>query len=288
MPGSESSVRYALEMLLRAWAWVRQVVTRSWRAAFPTPTEPPRRTHQTSFQAEAPCQGDAFSFRVTIHELWTRPGESDALELAVSERIKAQHLAVERRLRGISRRFPPEATADFECAVNTELESPVRFSDDLDLDCSFYIHVASDEELHQHLRNAEIKRLEAQAEHARKDQYLNHLDVMRDRWLTFLGQFDGDPLGSLAAQLAGDPDQLADVIAKRTSERERLTDELRKLCDTTSEAYRDKDVFDFVNTTDSALSRLLRHMGIDGAPGPDGEVTKGMGEAVNGAGPPRE
>lgn len=138
------------------------------------------------------------------------------------------------------------------------------------------------------MRNAEIKRLEAQAEHARKDQYLKHLDVMRDRWLTFLGQFDGDPLGSLAAQLAGDPDHLADVIAKRTSERERLTDELRKLCDTTSDAYRDKDVFDFVNTTDSALSRLLRHVGIDGAPEPDGGAAKGMGEAVNGAGPPHE
>ncbi|MGI8447908.1 MAG: hypothetical protein ACR2MP_12160 [Streptosporangiaceae bacterium] len=241
-----------------------------------------------SFQAEAPCQGDAFSFRVTIHELWTRPGESNALELAVSERIKAQHLAVERRLRDISRRFPPEATADFECEVNAELGSPVRFSDDLDLECSFSIHVASDEELNHHLRNAEIKRLQAQADHAQKDQHLNHLNVMRDRWLIFLGQFDGDPLGSLAAQLASDPDQLPDVIGKRTSESERLTNELRKLCDTTSEAYRDKDLFDFVNTTDSALSRLLRHMGIDGAPEPDGGVVRGMGEAGNGAGPPRE
>jgi hypothetical protein len=288
MSGSESSVGYPLEILLRACAWVGQVMTRSWRAVFPTPPEPPRKTHQTSFQAEAPCHGDAFSFRVTIHELWARPGESNALVLAVSERIKAQHLAVERRLRGISRRFPPEATEGFECAANSELGSPVHFSDDLDLECSFSVHVASDEELHQHLRNAEIKRLEAQAEHARKDQYLKHLDVMRDRWLTFLGQFDGDPLGSLAAQLAGDPDQLADVIAKRTSERERLTDELRKLCDTTSEAYRDKDVFDFVNTTDSALSRLLRHMGIDGASGPVGGMANGRSDAANGAGPPHE
>jgi hypothetical protein len=288
MPGSESSVRSALEMVLRARAWVGQLVTGSWRAAFPTPPEPPRRTHQTWFQAEVPCQGDAFSFRVTIHELWTRSGESDALELAVSEHIKARHMAVEGRLRTISRRFPPEATVDFEHTVKTELESPVRFPEDLDLDWSFSVHAAPDEELLQHLRNAEMKRLDAQAEHARKDQDLNNLELMRDRWLAFLGQFDGDPLGSLAAQLASDPDQLADVIAKRTSERERLTDELRKLCDTTSEAYRDKDVFDFVNTTDSALSRLLRHMGIDSTSAPDGGVANGRGAAANGAGPPRD
>ena len=288
MSSSESFVRYALEVLLRTCARIGQLGSRSWRAAFPTPPEPPRRTYQTCFQSEVPCQGDAFNFRVTIQELWSRSGESDALELAVSARIKAQHMAVEGRLRAISRRFPPEATADFERAVETELKSPERFPDDLDLACSFSIRATPDEELHQHLRNAEIKRLEAQAKHSQKDQDLDNLELMRDRWFAFLGQFDGDPLASLAAQLAGDPDQLADVIAKRTSERERLTDELRKLCDTTSEAYRDKDVFDFVNTTDSALSRLLRHMGIDGAPESDGGVDKRMGEAVNGARLPRE
>jgi len=288
MPRSESFVRFALETLLRACAWVGQLVTRSWRSAFPIPPESPRRTHQTWFQAEVPCQGDAFSFRVTIHELWTRSGESGALELAVSERIKAQRMAVEGRLRAISRRFPPEATVDFEHAVKTELGSPARFPDDLDLDCSFSVHVAPDEELLRHLRNVEMKRLDAQAEHARKDQNLNNLELMRDRWLAFLGQFDGDPLGSLAAQLASNPDQLADVITKRTSERERLTDELRKLCDTTSEAYRDKDVFDFVSTTDSALSRLLHHMGIDSTSAPDGGVANGRGEAANGAGSPRD
>jgi hypothetical protein len=288
MPGSESFFRYSLEMLLRARAWVGQLVTRSWHAAFPTSPEPPRRTHQTCFQAAVPCQGDAFSFRVTIHELWTRSGGSDGLELAVSKHVKAQHMAVEGRLRAISRRFRPEATVDFEHAAKTELGSPARFPEDLDLDCSFFVHAVPDEGLLQHLRDAEMKRLDAQAEHTRKDQNLNNLELMRDRWLAFLRRFDGDPLGSLAAQLASDPDQLADVITKRTSERERLTDELRKLCNTTSEAYRDKDVFDFVNTTDSALSRLLRHMGIDGTSAPDGGVANGRGEAANGAGPPRD
>ena len=288
MPGSESFVRYTRETLLRARAWVGQLAIRSWRAVFKTPPEPPKRTYQTCFQAVVPCQGDAFSFRVAIHELWTRSGESDALELAVSGHIKAQHMAVEGRLRAISRRFPPEATADFERAVKTELGSPTRFPGDLDLDCSFSVHAVPDEDLLQHLRNVEIKRLEAQAEYAQKDQDLDNLELMRDRWLAFLGQFDGDPLASLAAQLAGNPDKLTDVIEKRMSERERLTDELRKLCDTTSEAYRDKDVFDFVKTTDSALSRLLRHIGIEGTSAPDVGMASGRGEAANGAGPPHD
>jgi hypothetical protein len=222
---------------------------------------------------------------VTIHELWTRPGESEALELAVSKRIKAQHMAVERQLRTISRRFPPEATANFECAANTEIGSE-RFPGDLALDCCYSVHAAPDGEFHQHVRNAELKRMEAQAEHARKEQHLDRLELMRERWVAFLSQFDGDPLGSLAAQLLGDPG-LADAVAKRTSEQERLTDELRKLCDTTSEAYRDKDVFDFVSTTDSALGRLLRHLGIENASGPDGGPASGRSETVNGTDVPR-
>jgi hypothetical protein len=280
MPDSESFMRYALKKLLTACAWTGQALTRLWHAVTPVPHEQSRRTYQTCFQAEVPCQGDAFDFRVTIHELWTRPGESEALELAVSERIKAQHMVLERQLRNISRRFQPEAAADFERAANAEIRS-ARFPGDLALDCSYSVHAAPDEEFHQHLRNAEIKRVEAHAEHARKEQHLDHLELMRKRWVAFLGQFDGDPLGSLAAQLVGDPG-LADAIEKRTSEQERHKDELRKLCDTTTEAYRDKDVFDFVSSTDSALSRLLRHLGIEAASGPGGGQATGGSDAMNG------
>ncbi len=131
------------------------------------------------------------------------------------------------------------------------------------------MHVAPDSELHKHLRNAELERLHAQSEHVQTRQRLDDLELMRDRWLAFLQQFDGDPLGTMAAQLADDPAQLSDLIARRTSERERVTDDLRKLCDTAGDAYRDKEVFDFVISTDSALSRLLHHVGVDGASGPD-------------------
>jgi hypothetical protein len=257
----KSAMSSALEMLHQARAAAGRMLHRLWRAFF---REPARTTDPKSFQAEIPCAGEAFSFRVIINEVWSGLAELDTLKLAVNGRIDVQRMTVERRLRAISRRFAPEATADLEEALNTALRSPSSFPGDLDLTCSYSVHVAPDSELHQHLRNAELERLDAQSQHVRKQQRLNDLELMRDRWLAFLQQFDGDPLGTLAAQLADDPAQLSDLIAKRTSEQERLTDGLRKLCDTTSEAYRDKDVFEFVNSTDSALSRLLRHVGIDG------------------------
>lgn len=276
-----------MEAVLQACVQIGRGVNRLWRAMFPNPPEPPRSARETQFQTEVPCQGDAFSFQVTIRELWTYPGGPDVLERMVTDRVKAQQMVVERQLRAISRRFPPDAVADFERAATTELGSPMNFPESLGLDCSYSVHAAPDEVLHQHLRDTEIKRLEAGAEHERKEKHLNHLEHMRDRWFSFLRQFDGDSLGSLAAQLAGDPEHLADVIAKRTSEQERLKDELRKLCDTTSEAYRDKDVFEFVISTDSALSRLLRHVGIDSTSEPDGGLTSGENEAANGAHPSR-
>jgi hypothetical protein len=277
MPDVESSMRHAQEVLLRTCAWVGRVLARFRRTVFPGPLI---QTHQERFQAEVPCQGDAFSFSVTIHELWSHPGKSDVLESAVAERIKAQHMAVERRLRAISRRFSAEAAEEFELAANAALEPPTHFPGELA--CSYSIHATPDQELHQHLRDAEIKRLEAHAEDTRERQHLDHVEFMRDRWFAFLRKFDGDPLGTLAAQLASAPDQLANVIATRTAERERLTDELRKLCDTTSEAYRDKDVFEFVTSTDSALSRLLRHVRIESTSGSDVRLASGGGEATNG------
>lgn len=269
MSDNESSVKYTLEVMFQACVWVGKVVNRLWRTILPSRPEPPRSIQETHFQTGVPCQGDAFSFQVTIHELWTYPGEPDVLERMVTEHVKAQQMVVERQLRALSRRFSPDAVADFERVANTELGSPVHFPETLGLDCSYSIHAAPDEVLHQHLRDAEIKRLEDRAEHTRADQRLDHIEQMRNRWLDFLRRSGEDPLGSLAAQLAGDPEDLANAIAKHMSEQKQLNDELRKLCDTTSEAYRDKDVFEFVASTDSALSRLLRHMGINGASEPD-------------------
>ncbi|HEV2376462.1 MAG TPA: hypothetical protein VGS19_30355 [Streptosporangiaceae bacterium] len=279
MPGAKSSVGQALDKVLQACAWVGQTVTWVWRAAFPGP---PMRMYQARFQCEAPCKGDAFSFRVTIHEFWTFPGRSDVMDLALKEHIEAQHMEVVRRLRGISRNFSPEETEKFECEANTKIGSLGSRESELRYTCRYSVEVAPDGKLHEQLQKAEVERLEARAGEVLKEQNLHHLEVMHGRWFAFLRKFDDDELGSLAAQLAGAPDKFPQVIAERMEERERVTDELRKLCDTTSDAYRDKGVFDFVTSTESAINRLLRHVGANSASKSDGKP--GSGESGTGNG----
>jgi hypothetical protein len=246
------------------WDWISRMTAKIWQAVYPSSMSP--QTYQEFFQAEAPCRGDAFAFRVMVRELWTRRGKLDVLD--VGARKEALRAEVERRLRAVSRRYPPEATALFEHAMNAELP-PAKFADDPKLTCAHSVQVAPDEGLVEHLRTTAIKRLEGDAEHDRNARHLNHLEAMQARWLDFLRQLDNDPLGQLAARLAGDED-LADAIRQHASDQQRIFDDLRDLFDTATEAYRDKDVFDFAINTDSALNRLLRHIRTEETPGPNG------------------
>lgn len=238
------------------------MVTHIWRAVYPHPPEPPSRTHQDCFEAKAPCRGDAFAFRVTVVEFWTRRGEFDVHDLEY--RKVTTRAGVERRLRAVSRRYPPDATGVVEHAMNTQLASPQRFTDDSLLTCAYSVQVMPDEAFAEQLQEVEIERLKADAKHARETQDLDRIEVMQARWLAFLRQLDSDPLGQLAARLAGHQ-ELAKAIEQHTSEQQRITDGLRELCDAATEAYQDKDVFEFVMTTESAISQLLQHIKADSA-----------------------
>lgn len=235
-----------------------------WHAVYPSSSS--LLSYREFFQTEVPCRGDAFTFRVTVREVWTRRGRLDVLD--VGTRKETLRTEVERRLRSVSRRYPPEASALFEHTMNAEL-IPAKFADDPKLTCAYSVQVAPDERLVEHLRAMAIKRLEGDAEHDRNTRHLSHLESMQARWLDFLRQLDSDPLGHLAARLAGD-EELADAIRQHASDQQRIFDDLRDLFDTATEAYRDKDVFDFVMTTDSALSRLLRHIRAEETPSPNG------------------
>jgi hypothetical protein len=204
---------------------------------------------------------------VKVHELWRRQGEFDVYGLdACKETGRA---LVRRQLRAVSRRYPPEAAAVFEHAMNAELATAMTFTSDPDLTCAYSVQVAPDEGLVEHLRTTEIKRLADNAEHERQTQHLSRLEVMQGRWLAFLRQLDREPLGQLAARLAGDQG-LADAIAQHTMQQQQITEDLRELCGTATEAYRDKDVFEFVMDTESAFRRLLQHIDADGTSHPNG------------------
>lgn len=254
--------------LWNLWDWSCRMTAKIWRALYRRSPEPA--IHQDCFDIATPCRGDAFAFRVSVAELWTGQGEFDLLDLDI--RKGSTRAELEPRLRAVSRRYPPEAAALVEHAMNAELAAPTRFVDDAGLTCVRSVQVAPDEALSEQLQEAERERLRADAEHVRKTKDLDRLEAMQVRWLGFLRQLDHDPLGQLAARLAGDQ-TLAETIKQHTSEQQRITEGLRQLCDAATEAYQDKDVFDFSMTTDSALSRLLRHIGADGAVRPNGATS---------------
>jgi hypothetical protein len=257
--------------------WSCKMAARIWRAVYGGSPEPA--IHQDCFDIATPCRGDAFAFRVSVAELWKRQGEFDVLDLDI--RKDSMRAELEPRLRAISRRYPPEAAALVEHAMNAELAAPTSFVDDPGLSCVRSVQVAPDEAVSQQMQEAERERLRADAEHVRKTQDLDRLEAMQVRWLAFLRQLDHDPLGQLAARLAGDQ-KLAETIEQHTSEQQRITEGLRDLCDAATEAYQDKDVFDFSMTTDSALSRLLRHIGADGPISPNGAASTNGASSANG------
>jgi hypothetical protein len=235
------------------WSWVSTMAAKFWHAVYPSGRSP--RAYQECFKTQTPCRGDAFVFDVTVRELWTYRGNFDMFDL--DARKKYQRAEVERRLRAVSRRYPPEATVLFENAMNGELTA-VKFDDGSKLTCAYSVQIAPDEELAEHLRATAIKRMG-----------LNHLEEMQARWLAFLKHLDDDPLGQMAARLAGDED-LAAAINQRATDQQRIFEDLRKMFDRATATYSDVDVFDLVMSTDSALSRLLRHIRADETPSPNG------------------
>jgi hypothetical protein len=263
--------------LWELWDWSCRMAAKIWRAVYRRSPEPA--IHQDCFDIATPCRGDAFAFRVSVAELWTRYGNFDVLGLDI--RKESTRADLEPRLRAISRRYPPEAAALVEYVMNAELAAPASFADDPGLRCIRSAQVAPDEALSEQLQEAERERLRADAEHVRQTRDLDRLEAMQVRWLAFLRQLDHDPLGQLAARLAGDQ-KLAETIEQHTSEQQRITEGLRDLCDAATEAYQDKDVFDFSMTTDSALSRLLRHIGAEDAISPNGAASTNGASSANG------
>jgi hypothetical protein len=243
--------------LRNAWVAVIQAIARSWQVMFPMRTDPPLTTERVS-AVEVPCRGDAFVFAVTMRELWTYPADTTGIE----NLVRRQQQENVRRLRAIARRFSADAAPAFEEECNRAFGSPACAGAGAVV-CAISIQASPDVEIRARMREQWMERLAVTAEHELKDLRLSYLMPRHDAWLAFLKRLDDDPLAKLAAQLANDPEQLDAVLSKRATEQANWAKELRDLCDTTAQAYRDMGVFEFVNQTDSAMSRLLRHVGID-------------------------
>jgi hypothetical protein len=289
MTDENSGERRILDLLARLGAALSRTSAMLLRKVRPAMLRKPPPTYwlEQSFFMITPTQEEPVTFQVTVNELWTGRGTNDVVGTFIADTVPLQRREVRQQLRALSRTFAPSALADFELRANEELASPASFWDDL-LECRYSVEVAADEVLQDHLRKTWEARAQAEADHHRKHRELENLEPLRDRWLAFLRDLESDPLGLLAVQLADNPAQLAEVITRRTSDRERLEQELRKICEKTSETYRNMGVFDFVMETDGALRTLIRYLGIDR---PDADPHEGNGvdpaaPSTNGDSPP--
>jgi hypothetical protein len=236
--------------------------------------EPTDRRYEDSFHTCVPCKSDAFSFGVTVREVWSRPGRAGDLALMVATRKEAHRATIRRRLRYLSRGYPPNATALMEHKANEELGQSESVADEPGLICTCSFEATPDEALVEHLRQVERDRLTADADHDATTRNLERLEHIEKRWLDFLRQLGRDPLGSTIARLAGDQ-ELADAIARYAAQQEQVTQDLRDLCDTATEAYREKGLYEFAMTTDNAFSRLLSHVAQETTPSPNGNGQNG-------------
>jgi hypothetical protein len=245
-----------------------------WEAIGARKSEPTVWYHEDNFDTRVPCQHDAFSFQVTVREIWSRPGRPDDLTLAVVARREPHRATVRRRLRVISRSCPPSTSALLEHRANEELGRPEFVAGESGLTCACSFEVMPDEALVQQLQQAERDRLAAEASHEAMTRNLECLEHIKGRWADFLRQLSRDPLGPTVAQLAGSS-ELADAISRFAAQQEQITRDLRDLCDTATEAYREKGAYELVMNTDNAFSRLLSHINRDSAPSANGDGRNG-------------
>lgn len=235
---------------------------------------PVTRHIEDSFDTRVPCKRDAFSFNVTVREVWSRQGRPDDLALAVAARKEAHRATVRQQLRLISRRYPPYASALVEHTANEDLGHTEPVADEPGLTCTCSFEAAPDEVLVEHLQQAERDRLTAEANHDAMTRNLERLEAIERRWLGFLRLLGRDALGPAIARLVGDQ-ELADAIARYAEQQEQVTQDLRDLCDTATEAYREKGLYELVMTTDNAFKRLLDHISPEAASSLNGHGQNG-------------
>jgi hypothetical protein len=223
---------------------------------------PPTCWLDRAFSATTPTKEQPVNFQVRVIEWWLGHGPADVVNENIDYYAPQRRREIRKQLRILSRTFAPDELADFERRANERLGRPAVFSDGL-LECHYSVEVTPDEVYQDHLRKTWEADAQAEADHRLKERALEHLEPLRNRWLEFLRDLEADPLGPHAMQLANNPDKLSEILERHASEQKDQQDRLSDICNATSNAYREMDVFDFVMETDGALTALMRHLGID-------------------------
>lgn len=204
-----------------------------------------------------------FAFEVSVVDIWVGQGSSAPFQQAIERVELAHHEYVEKRLRELSRDFEPDAFAAAEECMNGELELPISYENGM-LTCRSRVRVDPDEELRKHLQKQWFERSDDEAQHERAKRRIEHLAELRELWEEFLRQTEGS-LAAQAVRLASKPDLVGSIASELTKTKQETMEELREIVDRAIDDHERLDLYDFVNSYDSALRKLMQHLDISGA-----------------------
>lgn len=217
-------------------------------------------TTQDQFTIQTPCRDDMFNFEVSVIAIWTGQGSYSHLLQAI-ERAKREHYTyIDKQLRQLSRSFEPDAFATAEQHVNDEFSLPLTYEMGL-LSCHSRFRVGPDDALRTHLQKQWADRSNDEAQHVRAKRHIEHLAELRELWRHFLEQMD-NPLAAEAVRLANDPRLVGGIATEVAEKSQRTTTELREIVEQAIADHERFDLYDFVISYDSALQKLMRHLGI--------------------------
>jgi hypothetical protein len=216
------------------------------------------------FVIPGPAQGDAFDFDLSVSCHWFRHRSIEPASYAVQIARMDLRRQLETQLREVSREFRPDALATAERIMNARLAEPREFEAGR-LVCQVLVRANPGSDLRKNLQDQWRQATAADRAHEAKIRYVDQSRQLRDRWLAFLREFPEDPLALVAMRLADDPTRVADIVEAaqvnrtRTEEQAAATQEsIRKIVQQAEEDHERMDVYDFVNSYESALRELLQ------------------------------
>lgn len=217
-------------------------------------------TTQRMFSLPAPCRGDSFTFEISVVSWWTGQGLRSNVQRAI-EQAEPMHLEnMEKLLRQLSREFEPDEFAAAEHRMNEELESPITYQSGL-LSCRSWVRVGPDDVLCKHVQKQWTESSDDEANHVRAKRHIERLTELCELWKDFLEQVD-EPLAAQAVRLADAPGLVGDIASEMTEKRQRAIQDLREIVDQAVDEHKKWEVYDFVNSYDSALRHLIQYLEI--------------------------
>jgi len=258
--------------------WLRRVF---WRPeSIPPRVDDERELH-------TPAKGDGFDFTVRVHVIWTGPESITQDEL--QERVRRFEVTVwediEGEVRSIARRFPPNQPAEAEQALADYLHclacewrpdsgrvDRVDWRAGVGVDPAESVKQLQQEFWAQRLKHAAAEDL-SRAQQAASDEFARErVKQLRDlvsRWRLFLGDLNVDkpgekPSASLAphlARLAARPGEAAETVEALGRDWNRWSADLVGIVDRAIVANQEVNTYEFLMSYESALKRLLEHIG---------------------------